>query len=98
MEAAIAAALVLAHHAGRPEAHLGVAADCLAVGRRGVNGDPVMATLPLSAAISGSVPPASPDRWHSTPGNTTLSTGRNSPSCPSIDNQARIRAFSGASP
>jgi len=42
VEAAIAAALLLTHHAGRPEAHLGVAADRLDVGRRGVDGDPVM--------------------------------------------------------
>jgi hypothetical protein len=46
VEAAIAAPLVLAHHADRPEAHAGVAADRPAVGRRGVNGEPVMAALP----------------------------------------------------
>lgn len=45
MELAVAAPLVLAHDADGPEAHLGVAADGLDVGRRRVDGDPVMAAL-----------------------------------------------------
>src|SRR5258708_11161295 len=45
MEMAVAAALVLAHDADRAEAHLGIAADCLVVGGRRVDRDPVMAAL-----------------------------------------------------
>src|SRR5258706_8762201 len=40
-----AAALVLAHDADRAEVHLGVAADCLVVGGRRVDRDPVMTAL-----------------------------------------------------
>jgi hypothetical protein len=42
MELAVVAALVLAHHADRQEAGLLVAADRPPVGRRRVDGDPVM--------------------------------------------------------
>src|SRR6266700_4626118 len=45
MEMAVAAALVLAHDADRAEAHLGVTADCLVVGGRRVDRDPVMTAL-----------------------------------------------------
>src|ERR1700683_5132161 len=45
MELAVAAPLVLAHDADRPEAHLAVAADGLAVGRRRGGGDPGAAAL-----------------------------------------------------
>src|SRR5579863_3097241 len=42
MELAVGAALVLAHHADRAEADLRIAADRPLVGRRGVDGDPVV--------------------------------------------------------
>ena len=45
MELAVGAALVPAHHADRPEAHLGVAADGAFVVRGRVDRDPVMAAL-----------------------------------------------------
>src|SRR5258708_12031995 len=45
MEMAVAAALVLAHDADRAEAHLAIAADCLVVGGRRVDRDPVMTAL-----------------------------------------------------
>ena len=45
IEAAVAAALVLAHQADQTEAHLGVAADRLSIGNHRVNRDPVMTAL-----------------------------------------------------
>jgi len=45
MEAAIAAAFVLAHDPDGPEAHLGIAADRLMIGGCRIDRDPVMAAL-----------------------------------------------------
>jgi hypothetical protein len=45
VELAVAAALILAHDADGPEAHLGVGADGPEVGRGRVDGDPVMIAL-----------------------------------------------------
>ena len=56
MEAAVAAAFVLAHDTGGPEARLGVTADDLAVGGRRVGRDPVL------TALAGHDPGGQPDR------------------------------------
>ena len=79
MELAIAAALVLAHHADGLEASLRVAADRALVGCRWIDGDPVMTAVleqvpgkqtdrldPSALALKARVPPSALAEWITT--------------------------------